>query len=211
MYDHTFLNLQITWSDIRPQIKWSITQIITYGHFNLPLQLVWVCLGQHTYFITLYRIVDKMDDAEKDSSHDPVCTDKEKDFKSFCLVVCCSFNPKLWPAYRQSCPSCLHNFKETSFLSLNEGSCDCSLSASRSPSACSTASLAWPSSSSPSTTFGSRCSIFKVTVIMINPELERISLQHNDICLYKIIYKSDFNTLAGYGKVSAWIYLHCNH
>ena len=40
-----FLNLQITRSDIRPYIKWAVSRVIAYGHFNLPRGLcgyVWV-------------------------------------------------------------------------------------------------------------------------------------------------------------------------
>ena len=44
MYDHTFLNLQITRSDIRPHIKWAVSLVIAYGHFNLPQGFVWVGL-----------------------------------------------------------------------------------------------------------------------------------------------------------------------
>ena len=33
---HTFLNLQITRSDISPHIKWAVSLVIAYGHFNLP-------------------------------------------------------------------------------------------------------------------------------------------------------------------------------
>ena len=47
-----FLNLQITRSDIRPHIKWAVSLLVAYGHFNLPRVLVWVCMGKYTYFIT---------------------------------------------------------------------------------------------------------------------------------------------------------------
>ena len=36
MYDHTFLNWQITRSDIRPDTKWAISLLIAYGYFNHP-------------------------------------------------------------------------------------------------------------------------------------------------------------------------------
>ena len=45
MYDHTFLNWQITRSDIWPHIKWAVSLVIAYGHFNFPQGLcghVWV-------------------------------------------------------------------------------------------------------------------------------------------------------------------------
>ena len=45
MYDHIFLNLQITGTDIRPHIKWAVHLVIVCGHFNLPQGLcgyVWV-------------------------------------------------------------------------------------------------------------------------------------------------------------------------
>ena len=47
-----FLNLQITRSDIRPHIKWAVSLVIAYGHFNLPQGFVWVCMSSHTHFIT---------------------------------------------------------------------------------------------------------------------------------------------------------------
>ena len=31
-----FLNLQITRSDVRPYIKWAVSLVIAYGHYNLP-------------------------------------------------------------------------------------------------------------------------------------------------------------------------------
>ena len=47
MYDHIFLNLQITKSDIRPHITWAVSLVIAYmyGHFILPQGFVWVCMG----------------------------------------------------------------------------------------------------------------------------------------------------------------------
>ena len=47
-----FLNLQIVRSDIRPHIKWAVSLVIAYGHFNLPRGIVWVCMSSHTHFIT---------------------------------------------------------------------------------------------------------------------------------------------------------------
>ena len=47
-----FLNLQIIRSDIRPDIKWAVSLVIAYGHFNLPQGIVWVCMSSHTHFIT---------------------------------------------------------------------------------------------------------------------------------------------------------------
>ena len=40
-----FLNLQITRSDIRPHIKWAVSLVLAYGHFNIPLGFMWVCMG----------------------------------------------------------------------------------------------------------------------------------------------------------------------
>ena len=37
-----FLNLQITKSDIRSHIKWTVSLVIAYCHFNLPPVFVWV-------------------------------------------------------------------------------------------------------------------------------------------------------------------------
>ena len=39
-----FQNLQITRPDIRPNIKWAVSLLITYGH-NLPQGFVWVCMS----------------------------------------------------------------------------------------------------------------------------------------------------------------------
>ena len=45
MCNHTLpigiLNLQITKSDIRPHIKWSVSLVTAHGHFNLPQGFVW--------------------------------------------------------------------------------------------------------------------------------------------------------------------------
>ena len=40
-----FLNLQITRSDIALHIKWAVSPVIAYGHFNIPQGFVWVCMG----------------------------------------------------------------------------------------------------------------------------------------------------------------------
>ena len=46
MYDYsTFLNMQITRSHFRPQIKWAVSLVIAYCYFNLPQACVWVCQG----------------------------------------------------------------------------------------------------------------------------------------------------------------------
>ena len=37
-----FLCLQITKSDIRPQVKWAVNLVIADIHFNLPQGFVWV-------------------------------------------------------------------------------------------------------------------------------------------------------------------------
>ena len=42
-----FLNLQITTSDIRPYIKWAVSLVFAYGHFNLPQGIVWICMSSH--------------------------------------------------------------------------------------------------------------------------------------------------------------------
>ena len=49
------LPLQITKSDIRPQVQWTVSLVIADGHFNLP-QLVWVCMA---YILTLSPLRDK--------------------------------------------------------------------------------------------------------------------------------------------------------
>ena len=38
-----FLNLQITRSDIRPDIKWAVSLVIAYGLFNLSLSTTFFC------------------------------------------------------------------------------------------------------------------------------------------------------------------------
>ena len=40
-----FLNLPITRSDIRPHIKWAVSLMIAYGHFNFPQGFVWVYMS----------------------------------------------------------------------------------------------------------------------------------------------------------------------
>ena len=47
-----FLNLQISRSDIRPHIKWVVSLVIAYGHFNLSQGFVWIYMVQLTLFIT---------------------------------------------------------------------------------------------------------------------------------------------------------------
>ena len=44
MHDHNFLNLQIARSDIRAHIKWAVSLLIVYGHFNLPQEFAHVCM-----------------------------------------------------------------------------------------------------------------------------------------------------------------------
>ena len=46
--DHTFLNLQITRSDIRPHIKWAVSLVIAFGHSDLPQVFSWICVGYIT-------------------------------------------------------------------------------------------------------------------------------------------------------------------
>ena len=41
-YEHTFLNLKITISDIRPHINWVVILVIAYVHFNIPEEFMWV-------------------------------------------------------------------------------------------------------------------------------------------------------------------------
>ena len=45
MYDHTFLNLKIARSDISPHIKWAVSLVFAYGHFNVPLGCEWVYMN----------------------------------------------------------------------------------------------------------------------------------------------------------------------
>ena len=49
MYDHTFLNLQIATSELRLHIKWVVSLVIAYGHFNFPNGFVWVHMYGLTY------------------------------------------------------------------------------------------------------------------------------------------------------------------
>ena len=39
------LNLQITRSDVTPDIKWAVSLVNAYGCFNLPQGFVWVRMG----------------------------------------------------------------------------------------------------------------------------------------------------------------------
>ena len=52
MYDHTFLILQITRSDIRPHMKVGCQPGDCIWLLNLPQEFVWVCMDKHTHFIT---------------------------------------------------------------------------------------------------------------------------------------------------------------
>ena len=47
-----FLNLQITRSDVKPHMKWVVSLVIAFGHFNLPQGFVWVCMGYQSHVIT---------------------------------------------------------------------------------------------------------------------------------------------------------------
>ena len=58
MQDHDFLNLQVTRSDMRPHIKWAVSLVIAYGHFNLPQGFVWLSMGAHTHLITPEGLLD---------------------------------------------------------------------------------------------------------------------------------------------------------
>ena len=44
MYDHTFAKFAN--HQIRTDIKWAVSLVIAYGHFNLPQRFVWVCIFQ---------------------------------------------------------------------------------------------------------------------------------------------------------------------
>ena len=50
MYDRTLLLIckSPTYSivrDIRPQIEWTVNQVITDGHYDHPQGFVWVCMA----------------------------------------------------------------------------------------------------------------------------------------------------------------------
>ena len=48
MYDHTFFfNLKIARSYISPHIKWAVSLVFAYGHFNVPLGCEWVTPTWH--------------------------------------------------------------------------------------------------------------------------------------------------------------------
>ena len=51
MYGHTFLNLQITRSDIRLDIKWAVSLVFTYGHFNISQEFVWVWNTMDVFYL----------------------------------------------------------------------------------------------------------------------------------------------------------------
>ena len=44
-HDHTFLNFQITRSDIRSYIKRAVSLVIVYGPFNLPWGFMWAYMS----------------------------------------------------------------------------------------------------------------------------------------------------------------------
>ena len=48
------LKLQITRLAIRPRIKWPVSLVIAYGHFNHPQGLVWVCMRK-TFILSPLR------------------------------------------------------------------------------------------------------------------------------------------------------------
>ena len=63
-----FLNLEITRSDIRPHIKWAVSLVITYGHFNLPQGFVWALLMiilTNTNTLTKSLIINKLPNTNK--------------------------------------------------------------------------------------------------------------------------------------------------
>ena len=66
MYDHTFSKLAN--HQIRPHMKWAVRLVIAYGHFDLPQGFVWVCLGQHTHFITPKGDILKGNKGKKNNS-----------------------------------------------------------------------------------------------------------------------------------------------
>ena len=49
---YVFLILQITRSDIRLHIPWTVSLVIAYCPFNPPQWFVWVRMGQHAHFVT---------------------------------------------------------------------------------------------------------------------------------------------------------------
>ena len=51
VWPYYYLYLQITKSDMRPQVKWAVSLVIAHDDVNLSLEFKLVCLGQHTYFI----------------------------------------------------------------------------------------------------------------------------------------------------------------
>ena len=50
-----FLNLQITITDTRPHIKWGVSLVIAYGHFNLPQGF---CVGMNWLTIIVSPLRD---------------------------------------------------------------------------------------------------------------------------------------------------------
>ena len=43
------INFHVTRSDTRTHIKWAVSLVIAYGHFDIPHGFAWVCTGQHTH------------------------------------------------------------------------------------------------------------------------------------------------------------------
>ena len=54
------IEMQITRSDTRPQVKWPVSLVIVDGHFNLPQEFVWVCMSYRTHFIIPKQSTDRL-------------------------------------------------------------------------------------------------------------------------------------------------------
>ena len=54
---YSFLSLQITWADFRPQVKYVVNLVIADGHFNLAQG---VCMGMHGWTYSFYSQVSRL-------------------------------------------------------------------------------------------------------------------------------------------------------
>ena len=71
MLDHTFLNLQITKSDI----TWPVSLVIAYGRFSLHQPFVWVCMTTGSILtLASKRGMIKLSDIIKTLDLQPLCS-----------------------------------------------------------------------------------------------------------------------------------------
>ena len=58
VWPHFFIKLQMSRADIRPHIKWVVSLVIAYGHFDFPQRFVWVCMWvRNILTLSLLRVM----------------------------------------------------------------------------------------------------------------------------------------------------------